>query len=141
MKKLLIAVLCLIPAMAMAQEHYKAGSYWAVTAVDTHDGQFEAYVEDLDGLWRKQMDMLMKDGKVLSYKMFSNVNARHGEPDLWLMVEWKSAADMLDTPYEYWEEKTKALSGSMEASRKKSMKRGEIRTIMSDTMLREITFK
>ncbi len=84
MKKLLMLVLLCVPGLLHAQEHYEPGSYWEVTAVDTKPAMFDAYIEDLDGLWRKQMDALIADGKVKSYRMFANVDARNGEPDLYL---------------------------------------------------------
>ena len=141
MKKLVILVLLCIPGLLHAQDHFDPGTYWEVTAVDTKPAMFDAYIENLDGLWRKQMEMLIEDGKVVSYKMFANVDARDGEPDLWLLVEWSSAAARLDTPTEYWDELTEKLTGSLDASRERAIARGEIRTIMSQMMLREFTFK
>lgn len=142
MKKLLLCVILLIPGLLHAQDqHFDAGTYWQVTSVETKPGMFDAYIENLDGLWRKQMDMLKEDGKVVSYRMFTNVSPRHGEPDLYLMVEWSSAAAMMDTPVEYWNEMTKKLTGSLDASRDRAIKREDMRTIMSDSVLREISFK
>ncbi|MFT4767709.1 MAG: hypothetical protein ACI8RN_000838 [Glaciecola sp.] len=42
---------------------------------------------------------------------------------------------------EEWETMTKKLTGSMDKSRDLSMKRGEIRSIMSDILLRELNFR
>ncbi|MEQ8514451.1 MAG: hypothetical protein RIC38_02490, partial [Chromatocurvus sp.] len=61
--------------------------------------------------------------------------------DLWLMVEWKSAGDMLDTPYEYWEAMVDEVVGSQEKSEELAVERGELRTIMGDTLARELMFK
>ena len=141
MKKLILIVFLCIPGMLQAQDNFTAGTYWQVTAVSTKPGKFSAYIDDLDGLWRKQMEALMADGKVKSYRMFSNVDVRHGEPDLYLLVEWTSAADMLDTPAEYWDAMTEKLTGSLDASRERAIKREEIRTILSSSTLREIMFK
>ncbi|WP_439105933.1 hypothetical protein [Congregibacter sp.] len=141
MKKMLIALLFCMPMLASAQDSYDAGSFWGVASVDTKDGQFDAYMDNLSSLWQKQMEMMQKAGKVKSYKIFSNVHARVGEPDLWLFVEWTSAGAMMDTTNEEWEAMTEELMGSMEKSRDLSMKRGELRTLMSDILLRELTFK
>ena len=142
MKKLILAVLvAMLPMAATAQDDYSDGTYWTVTSVDTHTGMFDDYISDLNNVWRKSMEMLMADGKVVSYKMFTNVNARHEEPDLWLMVEWASGAAYMDTPREYWDANAKKLFGSMEKGTEANIKRSELRTILSETLLRELAFK
>lgn len=141
MKKILIALLLCLPVSVFAQEDYEMGSYWTVTGVETKPGKFEAYVGDLKSLWRKEMEMLMAAGKIKSYKLFTNVHGRQGEPTMWMMVEWSSAGAMMDTPYEEWAAMTEELVGSMDESRDLSIKRGELRTIMGDTLLREFAFR
>lgn len=141
MKKILFAVLLCLPFVASAQEDYEMGSYWSITGVDTKPGQFEAYVGDLKGLWAKQMDAMIEMGKVKSYKLLANVHARHDEPDMWLMVEWVSAGAMMDTPYEEWQALTKKFVGSEEKSRDLNIKRGDLRTILSESLVREFTFR
>jgi hypothetical protein len=142
MKKVILAALvAILPLAAAAQDDYDDGSYWTVTSVDTHPGMFDDYMSDLNNVWRKSMEMLMNDGKVVSYKVFGNVNARHEEPDLWLMVEWSSGAAYMDTPREYWDANAKKLFGSMDKGTEANIKRGELRTIMGETLLREMSFK
>ncbi len=140
MKKIVLAVLLLLPFGAIAQDDYDMGTYWTVTAVDTKPGHFDDYLTDLKAGWRKSLDIQVKEGKVVSYQMFANVNPRDGEPNLWLLVEWKSGAAMLDTPKEYWDAHTKKLWGSQKKGEDAGMKRGELRTLMGDTLMREITF-
>ena len=142
MKKLILAALVTILPMAVAaQDDYSDGSYWTVTSVDTKPGKFDDYMSDLNNVWRKSMDMLIADGKVVSYKIFGNANARHEEPDLWLMVEWKSGAAYMDTPREYWDASAKKLFGSLDKGTQANIKRGELRTIMSSTLLRELALE
>ena len=141
MKNLLIAVFLLFPLAAMAQDDYDSGSYWTVTGVDTKPGHFDDYMTDLNNIWQKSLDMMKADGKVLSYRVFGNVNGRADEPDLWLFVEWKSAADMLDTPKEYFDANAAKLFGSVDKSTDANIKRGDLRTIGSNTLLRELSFK
>lgn len=141
MKRYLALLILLLPLMAQSQENYTFGTYWQITGVKTMPTKFDDYVEDIGGLWRKQMEAMKEDGKILSYKLLNNVHAREDEPDLWLMVEWKSAADMLDTPFSYWEALTDEVVGSMEKSEELAVERGELRTIVGDTLAREIRFK
>lgn len=141
MLRLILALVLALPMFANAQEDYDAGSYWAITAVDTKPTRFDDYIRDISGLWKSQLEMLMADGKVLSYKMLSNVHAREGEPDLWLMVEWASAGAMMDTPWEYYEDMMDEIAGGMKKVEKMSLKREEIREIMGEVLAREISFK
>ncbi|UCF68115.1 MAG: hypothetical protein JSV80_02110 [Acidobacteriota bacterium] len=140
MRYFLVSLLLLLPIMTLAAEDYEMGSYWTVTSVDTKPGHFDDYMADLKRVWRKSLEMLKTDGKVKSYRMFSNVNARVDEPNLWLLVEWTSAAAMMDAPQKYWDEHTKKLFGSDDAGDQANIKRGELRTIMSNVLLREMSF-
>lgn len=140
MKNLIFAVLLIFPVSLFAQDGYEFGSFWSVTSVDTKDGHFDDYIKDLKKNWRRALDMQKKEGHVLSYTMYANVDKRQGEPDLWLFVEHKSAGSAYDLPFDYWEKQAEKLWGSMEKGQEAGVDRGEIRTIMSSVLLRELTF-
>jgi len=135
-----VLALCL-PLAATAQDNFEGGSFWAISSVDTKPTHFDDYVGDIKGLWRSQMEALKEDGKVLSYMMLSNVHPRDGEPDLWLMVEWASAAAMLDTPWEYYEDLMEEMGEDEDDVEEAARDREELRTLMSSVLAREITFK
>jgi hypothetical protein len=141
MKNILLAVVLLLPVVAVAQDDYVDGTYWTVTGVDTKPGHFDDYMGDLNKNWRKSMEMLIKDGKVVSYRMFGNVNPRTDEPDLWLLVEWNSGAALLDTPRAYFDAQSEKLFGSTQKSDDANIKRGDLRTIKENTLMREMSFK
>ena len=67
MKNILLALVLFLPVVALAQDDYVDGTYWTVTGVDTKPGHFDGYMSDLNNYWRKSMEMLIKDGKVISY--------------------------------------------------------------------------
>ncbi|MGB5210233.1 MAG: hypothetical protein WBO47_08055 [Gammaproteobacteria bacterium] len=142
MKRLLCLIVLMLPLSAFSADGdpHKFGTYWTVTSVDTKPARFIDYLADLKANYRRSLDMQVADGKVKSYTMFSNVHARDGEPDLWLLVEWNSGADMLDTPTEYFEGLTAKLFGSLDKGQAASIDRGAMRTIMSTTLLREMSF-
>ena len=142
MKRLLCFIVLMLPLSAFSADGdpHKFGTYWTVTSVDTKPARFIDYLADLKANYRRSLDMQVADGKVKSYTMFSNVHARDGEPDLWLLVEWNSGADMLDTPTEYFEGLTAKLFGSLDKGQAASIDRGAMRTIMSTTLLREMSF-
>jgi len=141
MKNSILALLLLFPLSLLAQENYQFGSYWSVTSVETKPGHFEDYIADLKKNWRSSLETQKKEGHVLSYRMFSNVDVREGEPNLWLFVEHKSAGSAYDLPYDYWEKHAEKLWGSMKKGTEASVDRGELRTIKSTILLREISFK
>lgn len=141
MKKILLILVLLTPFHALAERPYSNGTYWTVTAVDTKPGMYDAYMADLKAVWRKSVEMQKEDGKILSYRMFSNVNVRAGEPNLYLMIEWKSAAEALDTSDEYWDAHEEKLFGSIDKGSMANIKRGDLRTIMSQSLIREVSFK
>ena len=68
------------------------------------------------------------------------MDRRQGEPDLWLFVEHKSAGSAYDLPFDYWEKQAEKLWGSMEKGQEAGVDRGEMRTIMSSILLRELAF-
>lgn len=141
MKNSILALLLLFPLSLLAQENYQFGSYWSVTSVETKPGHFEDYIADLKKNWRSSLETQKKEGHVLSYRMFSNVDVREGEPNLWLFVEHKSAGSAYDLPYDYWEKHAEKLWGSMKKGTEASVDRGELRTIKSNILLREISFR
>ena len=76
------------PAMAQSSS-YTLGTVWQVSSIKIVPGQFENYLDYLGGNWRKQLELGKKDGYVVSYHVFSVNNARKGEPDLMLAVEYR----------------------------------------------------
>ena len=149
MKNKIFAVLSLVlftslgSAPVFAQDHtrgWEQGHVMQVTEVHTKDGMFNAYINDLNNVWRKFMEAQKADGHVISYGMFSNVNPREGEPDLYLTVTYRDWA-AFDRGVEYFENLSSEIMGSLEDMREANIDRGELRTIGSTYTVREITFK
>ncbi len=128
---------------AMAQDHtrgWEQGHVVQVTEVHIKEGMFNAYINDLNNVWRKFLDARVEDGDVVDYGMYANANSREGEPDLYLTVTYKNWA-ALDRGVEYFESLGEKVLGSAEEMREANIDRGELRTLGSTYMLREITFK
>ena len=127
----------------LAQDHkrnWDNGNVVAVTEVHIKDGMFNAYINDLNNLWRVYLEEQMKDGSIVGYGMFGNAAAREGEPDLYLTVSYANWA-AFDRGEEYFDELQKKLQGSDEIARSANIKRGELRTIGSNYNLQEIKFR
>ena len=89
--------------------------------------------------WKRLKD----DGKVVSYKLMSNVHPRDGEPDLWLhrRVDVRGVT-CWTRPLNTGSPWSMEVVGSLETgARSWPMERGELRTIMGDTLARELMFK
>ena len=149
MKNKLIALTSLVvfgilgSTSALAQDHsrgWEQGHVVQVTEVHTKDGMFNAYINDLSKVWRKFLEAQKADGDVISYGMYSNVNQREGEPDLYLTVTYKNWA-AFDRGVEYFENLGAKILGSNEEMREANVDRGELRTIGSTYVLRELSFK
>ena len=128
---------------ALAQDHergWEQGHVVQVSEVHIKDGMFNAYINDLNNVWRKFIEAQMEDGDVIDYGMFANPNSRDGEPDLYLTVTYKNWA-AFDRGVEYFEELGSKILGSTDDMREANIDRGELRTLGSTYMLREITFK
>ena len=61
------------------------GDYWEVTEVDLLDGQFGPYADYLATQWRRNQEFAKSKGWIKDYHMYGTVNARAGEPDLYLV--------------------------------------------------------
>ena len=128
---------------ASAQDHtrgWENGNVVQVTNVHIKDGMFNAYINDLNNVWRKFMEKQMEDGDIISYGLYGAVNARDGEPDLILTVTYKNWATF-DRSVEYFEKISEEVFGSLEDGRSANINRGELRTIGSTMALQEIKFK
>lgn len=128
---------------AIAQDHsrgWEQGHVVQVTEVHIKDGMFNAYINDLNNVWRKLLEAQMEDGDVVDYGMFANPDQREGEPDLFLTVTFKNWA-AYDRGVEYFEKLGEKVMGSTKEMREANIDRAELRTIGSTYTLREINFK
>jgi len=96
-----------------------------------------AYLNDLNRLWRLSMDQQVKDGNVVAYRIIQNAFPRDGEADLILVTEHPNWATY-DLSAEYYEALTVKLQGSLNEARNASLDRGKLRRLGSDSVYREI---
>jgi hypothetical protein len=128
---------------ASAQDHergWDTGHVVQVTNVHIKDGMFNAYINDLNNVWRKFLEEQKKDGSVIDYGMYTNPNSREDEPDLILTVTYANWA-AFDLNVDYFEEIGSRVLGSPEDMRTANIDRGELREIGSTMVLQEIMFK
>ncbi len=144
-KSMLAFVLCAMSVMtatrAVADEYpLVAGDFWEVTGIHLKDGGGLGYANFLAAEWRENQEMAKSKGWIKSYMLLSNAYAREGEPDIYLITitdRLASGAEGEKRQAEYMEWKKKTLA-QME---KESGNRAEFRTIGSNSLLQEMTFR
>ena len=82
-----------LPALAQSNDPFIGGDYVSVTGVSVDDGHYMDYASFLSGYYKAQEDFAVKQGWQTSYEILANVNARKGEPDLYLVRRFKSMPD------------------------------------------------
>ena len=128
-------------ANAFAQEWpLVGGDYWSVTGIDIQDGGGLKYSNWLAAEWRKNAEFAKSKGWIKDYKLFENVFARAGEPDLYLIRVFEylpSGAEGEKRYAEYmaWQKK------SEEQMESESGNRAEYREVMSSSLLQELSFR
>ena len=132
-----------ISAGAPAQDTprvYDNGAVVQVTHVKVEPGQLQAYMSNLNNIWRRAMDDAKKRGEVLNYGVYENMAPGRDESDLILVVTFKNAG-VLDTSLDELDRRTAAMQGSLSAANQATVARGKLRTILGSDMYRELTFK
>lgn len=128
-----------LPTVAAAQESpLVRGEYSDLSGITVKDGGGLAYAEYLATTWVANQEFAKSQGWISDYKMFANVDARDGEPDLYLMVTYPSVPDAAEGErrgkvYREWAKKTDAQL------RKEAGNRAEFRTTRGTMMLQEWT--
>ena len=119
---------------------YKEGTVWGVSFIRVKPGMFDVYMRDLAVQRKKLMDEAKKQGLIVSEKMLSGSAAGRDDWDLMLMVEYKNwaAFDGLSAKFDALALK---VVGSEEKQLQTMVKRTEVREIIGEKTLQEITFK
>ena len=135
---LLIALFTITPAAAQDNtRNWEYGNVIATTQVHLEPGSMNAYLNDLNGLWRIFLDQQIKDGNTVTYRIIQNAFARDGEPDLILITEHPNWA-AFDLSSDYYDKLTVQLQGSLDKARSASLDRGKLRRLGSENVYREI---
>lgn len=134
------AAMMLTSAPAWSQElPVKSGDYWDVAAISVDDGHFPDYVDFLAGEFRKRNEFSKSKGWIKDYKIFSNVNARDGEPDLYLVTVF----DHMTTPAEDIQREKEMNAFMAQTTRQGaagSARRATFRKLRGDMLLQELVW-
>lgn len=119
---------------------YTEGSVWEITMVKTKPGMDDDYIKGLAKNYKLVMEEEKKANLVLSYKIFLGDASSPGDYNMLLMVEYKNMA-ALDGFRDKAEPIAQKILGSEDQRREMSVKRADIREILGNKTMREITLK
>lgn len=125
---------------AQSDAPYTEGSVWQLTMVKTKPGMGDDYLKGIAKTFKGSLDEAKKQDLILDYKILIGDAANPQDFDILLMVESKNMA-ALDNAREKLDPINNKISGSIDQQRATATKRLEIREILGDKLMREITLK
>jgi hypothetical protein len=139
---LLIVVLVIaLSVNSFAQErNYTSGSAWTVSFVQVKNGMGRDYLNSLKTTWKAVQDEGIKQGLILSYKIFDGTSSNPDDWQIMLMVEYKNMAAM-EGNEDKWDAITKKVVGSEEDQKKLRDIRMNMRTMYGTKLMREVVYK
>ena len=138
---LALIVAALAGSGALAQDSsYNYGTVWEFSFIKTEPGQFENYMDWLNATWKKEQDVMKKDGFLVSYHVWAVNNPRNGEADLVLALEYKDYAPTAKR-LELQKKIEAALQQDAHKMEAASGDRTKLRKQMGSTEAQELTFK
>ena len=119
---------------------YTEGAVVSVGYIRTKYGMFDEYMKFLDGAYKRLMEEQKKAGLILDYGVYQATPRHPNEPDIILTVVFRNwgALDGLRDKVDALEKKE---FGSMEASNKAAVDRGQIREVLGGQMIQELKLK
>ena len=139
-KAIALAVLCLAPALAAAEERpWSNGPVTAVTYVKVKAGKFDDYMAYLGVAYRKQMEASMKAGLVSNWHVYTTQARNPNEPDLILTVTYPNMGT-LDKQKEFDAVAT-SVSGPIAEMNKGFADRSSMREVLGGDLIREVILR
>jgi hypothetical protein len=125
---------------AQSDAPYTEGPVWNLTMVRAKYGMGDEYLKGLARSFKGTLDEAKKQNLILDYKILVGDAANPQDYNILLMVESKNMA-ALDNAREKFDPIARKIEGSPDQQRDTATKRLEIREIMGDKLMREVTLK
>ncbi len=125
---------------AQSDAPYTEGPVWEITMVKAKYGMGDEYLKGLAKTFKGTLDEAKKENLILDYKILLGDAAAPGDFDILLMVESKNMA-AFDNAREKFDPIARKIEGTPDQQRQTATKRVEIREIMGNKLMREITLK
>ena len=119
---------------------YTEGPVWTITLVKTKPGMDDDYLKMLAKIYKQASDEAKKQGIISDYKILIGNAATPQDYNILLMQEFPNMA-AFDGLRDKLDPIDKKIQGSLEAQHQGAVKRMEVREIMGDKIMREVTLK
>ena len=120
--------------------YYSPGTIWTVTTIRIKSGMSQAYLEYLDGQFKKESEIQVQAGYMKSYKVLKAIDEDSTSWNLIILREYASLAD-LEKNEEKADAKAREASGDDQQQMKGYEDRSRIREVLSTTTMRELRLK
>jgi hypothetical protein len=137
----ILGILLFLVLPVWSQEHYTEGPVWVVTLIKVKPNQMDAYLTTLRQSSKPFFDEEKKQGLILDYKVFFKETMENPHDwDICLAVQYKNhaALDGLEAKADAIRDK---VLGGKQPAQQLSVKREEMREILSSTILQEVMLK
>ena len=135
------ALLLTAAALPAAAQNYplEPGDYVEMNGFTLEDGGAFEYAKHLAGTWRKGQEFAKSKGWIKDYKILTNVNARDGEPDIYLVSVFSSQPDAAEDKrrQEAYRAMMKQTDAQMDTA---AGDRAKFRKLKGSMLLRELVF-
>jgi hypothetical protein len=136
-----VALLLAIPAAGQqAARPYTEGGVTDVQFIRVKPGHFDEYMAFLAGPYKQLMDAQMKAGVITGWGIHQSDSRDEKDWNIALTTRYKNMA-ALDNLADRVDPITKQVYGSLEKSSDAMVKRNEMRDIIGNRLLRELTVK
>jgi hypothetical protein len=126
--------------LAQSDAPYNEGPVWLVTMVKTKAGMSDDYLKMLSKIYKSTSEEAKKQGVITDYKILVGDASNPQDFDILLMQEIPNMAS-LDNLRDKLDPIEKKLIGSEDVQRQGAVKRMEVREIMGNKLMREVTLK
>jgi hypothetical protein len=134
--------LALSSVCAFADDHaFTEGPVVSVSSIRTADGKFDDYMNFVDTNWKQQQEAAKKAGDVLSYQVLNVVPRGPDDPDVLLVVTYKSWAAGLDGAFAKSDAIARVVDGSVAATNQGVTNRAAIRRLLGTTWMQVLNLK
>ena len=128
------------PAFGQASS-YTPGTFWDVTGIDLKEGGGEKYLDWVATEWKKQQEFAKSKGWIEGYQVLANTYPREGEPDIYLMIQYKSTPDAAEQVRRAAAYEAFVKMDPHQAEAQMAETRTSLRTIKSSVQLQELKLK
>jgi hypothetical protein len=125
---------------AQSDAPYTEGPVWLITMVKAKYGMTDDYLKGLAKTFKGTLDEAKKQNLIVDYKILLGDASSPHDFDILLMVEQKNMAS-LDNAREKFDPIARKIEGTPDQQRSTATQRVELREILGNKLMREITLK